>query len=37
LFGGDNEVAMKDIMEDIMYSIIKRNIVIGDDKQKNVL
>jgi hypothetical protein len=33
-FSGNYKVVMKDIREDIMCSIIKRRIVIGDDKQK---
>jgi hypothetical protein len=33
-FGGNYEVAMKDIREDIMCSIIEQKIVIGDDKKK---
>jgi len=34
-FGGDYKAVMKDIREDIMCSIIKQRIVIGDDKQKH--
>jgi hypothetical protein len=33
-FGGDYEVAMIDIRENIMCSIIKQQNLIGDDKQK---
>jgi lipopolysaccharide biosynthesis regulator YciM len=33
-FDGEYEAVIKDIREDIMCSIIKRKIVIGDDKPK---
>ena len=33
-FSGDYGVAVQDIREDIMCSIIEREIVIGDDKRK---
>jgi CxxC motif-containing protein (DUF1111 family) len=33
-FSGDYGVAVQDIREDIMCSIIDREIVIGDDKRK---
>jgi Ulp1 family protease len=33
-FDGEYKAFIKDIREDIMCSIIKRRIVIGDDKQK---
>jgi Ulp1 family protease len=33
-FSGDHDAAVQDIREDIMCSIIEREIVIGDDKRK---
>jgi hypothetical protein len=33
-FIGNYEAVIKDVREDIMCSIIKRRIIIGDDKQK---